>query len=167
MRNRRDVVECQTNIGEALHRLGDHREALDALAPALETMKSLVAAAPEEISWVSTVARIHRGIGDASLAQGEEQRALEHYDHALRTTEDLIRRTPSNLYFQRYRADALESLGQYYLKLATRRPELKAQARLWLRQSLAVWQDWERRNVAAPYAGMRESKVAGVLASVD
>jgi tetratricopeptide (TPR) repeat protein len=113
-------------------------------------VKAIVAADPDEITWVASVARIYRDIGDASLAQGDEKRALEHYNQALATTEDLIRRAPPNLYFQGYRADALESLGRYYVKLSTRRPELKTQARLWLRQSLAVWQDWKRRNVAAP-----------------
>src|SRR5262245_35424014 len=49
---RRSAVECQRSIGEALHRLGKNRAALDILAPALESMKSLVAAVPDEIEWV-------------------------------------------------------------------------------------------------------------------
>jgi hypothetical protein len=35
------------------------------------------------------LSRIHRGIGNASLAQGSEKRALEHYHQALTATEDL------------------------------------------------------------------------------
>jgi hypothetical protein len=51
--------------------------------------------------------------------------------------------------------------------LAVRRPELKAEARQWFRKSLAVWQDWKRRNVGAPYAGMREGKVTASIKSID
>jgi hypothetical protein len=51
--------------------------------------------------------------------------------------------------------------------LAARRPELKTEARLWFRKSLAIWQDWKRRKVGAPYAGVREAQVTALIASID
>jgi tetratricopeptide (TPR) repeat protein len=167
-RHRRHVIECQGGMGSVLNRLGKNRAALETLTRALEGMKSLIAVAPEDVAWIgSSLVRIYRGIGDAELALGDKEQALEHFTQALSVTEDLVRRAPANLYFQRYRADALESLGQYYATLGLSRPELKAEARQWFRKSLAVWQDWKRRNIGAPYAGMREREVTALIASID
>jgi eukaryotic-like serine/threonine-protein kinase len=167
-RHNRHVIESQGGIGEVLSRLGKNRAALEILTRALEGMKSLIAVAPEDVAWIgSNLARIHLGIGNAALGLGDEKRSLDHYNEALTISEDLVRRAPSNLYFHRHGADALESLGRYYLTLAARRPELKTEARLWFRKSLAIWQDWKRRKVGAPYAGVREAQVTALIASID
>jgi hypothetical protein len=110
---------------------------------------------------------MRRVFGNILLASGEEKRAEENYKQALAATEDLVRRAPSSLYFQRQHGDSLEALGRYYLALAGRRPDLKAEARGWLQKSFAIWQDWRRRNVAMPYAGVREGQVAKLIASID
>ncbi len=152
-------------IGECLHRLGKSSEALPKLLAALEIMKSLTAPAPDQISWIGEIGRIHRGIGNALLAGSDEKGAQENFRQALATTEELLRRAPSSLYFQRHRADVLECIGRYYATLAARRPELKAEARSWFQKSLAIWQDWTKRKVAAPYAARRESQAAAYVAS--
>ncbi len=164
---RHDAALAHAGAGESLHRLGKNREALQKLAPALDAMKSLAASAPDQVLLLAEVGRIHRRIGDGLLAEGDEQRAEENYRQALAAAEELTRRTPSSLYFRRHYADAVESLGRYYGTLARLRPALKTEARQWLQKSLAVWRDWARRNVAAPYAGMREGQAAALLASID
>jgi tetratricopeptide (TPR) repeat protein len=164
---RRDVALSQMGMGKSLHRIGRNREALQKLVPALEMMKSLAAATPDEIFLIATAGGMHRDIGNVLLAIGEEKAARENYERALAITEDLIRRTPSSLRFQRQRADALESLGRYYMALAGRRPELKTEARSRLQESLAIWQDWKRRNVGSPYAAARQSRVGALIASID
>ena len=107
-------------------------------------------------------------IGGVLLDGRDDGRALEHYLEGLAATEKLVQHGPANLYFQRYRADAFESLGRYYSTLATRpaaqRPvELKAQARSWFQKSQAVWQEWTHRKAALPYAERRQSQIAELL----
>src|SRR5262249_36186862 len=123
---REDLAAGQEGIGKCLHSLGKNREALLKLAPALDTMKALAAAAPERIALTGAVGRIHDAIGNALLAVGDEKGALENYRQALAIAEELMRRAPSNLYSRRQHADALEALGRYYGTLARRRKELKA-----------------------------------------
>jgi hypothetical protein len=53
------------------------------------------------------------------------------------------------------------------MALAGRRPELKTEARSRLQESLAIWQDWKRRNVGSPYAAARQSRVGALIASID
>ncbi len=164
---RHDISFSQMAIGESLLRLGRSREALQRLAPALETMKSHAAASPDQISLTVDVGRIHGDIGDGLLAQGDEKGAYENYRQALAAAEKLIRFAPASLYFQRQHGDALESLGRYYVTLARRRRELKPEARSWLQKSLAVWRGWTSRSVAVPYAGVRERQVAALIALMD
>jgi len=101
------------------------------------------------------------------LAVRDDRGAHENYRQALAVTEELIRRAPSSLYFQRQHADTFETLGRYYRALARRRPELKLEARQWLQKSLAIWRDWRRRGVGSPYAGMRERQVTALIAAID
>ena len=170
---RRDVALGQTGIGESLHRLGNNREALEKLIPALATMKSLANLAPDQLSLIAQAGRIHCDIGNALLALKDDKGALESYQQALAVSEDVLRRAPSSLYFQRQRADALESLGQYYLSMIrsgtppANRSQLRAEARSWFQKSRALWQDWISRNVATPYAATRQRQAAAYLASCN
>src|SRR5262249_37141958 len=164
---RHDVALGKMGSGEALHKLGKNREALQELAPALELMKALSGTMVNQISLIGDVGRIHRDIGNVLLVSGDEEGALEHYRQAVAETEELARRAPSNLYFQRQHADSLEALGRYYLRLAQRQRELKKEARSWLQRGLAVWQDWTRREVATPYAAARQDQATRYLASCD
>jgi tetratricopeptide (TPR) repeat protein len=166
-RFRHNFAVGHLGMGESLLRLGKNREALQNLAPALEMIKSLTGSARDQIFLIGELGRIHRAIGNALLSGGDEAGALKNYRQGLAATDDLIRRAPSSLYFWRQHADALESLGRYYATLARRRRELKAEARLWLQKSLGVWQDWKRRKVGAPYAGVREAQVTAFIASID
>jgi tetratricopeptide (TPR) repeat protein len=163
----RDLALARAGIGEALHRLGKNGEALQALAPALDGMKAVARAESDELYLIGEVSRIHQAIGNVLSATGDEKRAYDNYRQGLVAGEELIRRAPASLYFQRRHADALESLGRYHLALARRRSEHKTEARLWLQKSLTVWQDWTRRKLAAPYAGVREAQAAKLLASID
>ena len=164
---RHDVAFSRMETGDSLHRLGRNREALQNLFPALETMRSLAAASPDEISLAGDLGRIHRNIGNSLLATGDEKGAYENYREALAAAGRLIDRAPASLYFQRQQADSFESLGRYYTRLARRRPEFKHQARAWLQRSLAMWRDWTKRNIATPFAGIRERQVASLLGSID
>jgi Tol biopolymer transport system component len=123
-------------------------------------MKSLTGAEHDALSLVNGLARIHRDIGNVLLASHDEKGALEHYLAGLAVIEDFLHRATANLYFQRYRADTQEALGRYYLALAARRPELRAEARTWFQKSLVLWQDWMSRNVATPYAATRQRQAA-------
>ena len=164
---REDAAFSQMGIGECLYRLGRHREALRKLGSRSGSDEISRQRGARSASLMGDVGRIHRDMGNVLLAMGDETGAHENYRLALAATEELIRRAPSSLYFQRQNADALESLGRYYATLARRRPEFKTEARAWLQKSLAVWQDWTRRKIGAPYAGVRERQVAALIASLD
>jgi eukaryotic-like serine/threonine-protein kinase len=163
---RQNHAFARIGVGESLHRLGKNQEALQNLIPALEMVNTLTPAS-DMISVLGAPCRIHRGIGDVLLADGDENGALKHYRLALATSDDLLRRYPASVFLQLHRANSLESLGRYYAMLARRRRELKTEARVWLQKSLDLWQDWTRRNVAAPYAGVRLRQATTMLASVD
>jgi tetratricopeptide (TPR) repeat protein len=168
--NRRDLASGRLAIGEALYKLGKKDEALDYMTHALESMREVIAAAPQQIYWIETLARAHADIGAVLLGRGNTAGALENLLQGLAATEKLIRNTPSSLHFQRDRADAYESLGRYYATVAARpgataagRLEMKTQARSWFQKSLAVWQEWTHRKVAVPYAARRESRAAALI----
>jgi hypothetical protein len=153
--------------GESLHALHRDREALPKLTSALESMKALSAADPSDIPLIVAVGRIHRDIGDVLLATHDEKGALSSYMDAVKTAEEPIRRAPANMYYQRQHTDAVESLGRYYATLSGRQAGLTPEARKWLGKGLAVWQDWTRRNIAVPYAAVRERQVAALLAVIE
>jgi eukaryotic-like serine/threonine-protein kinase len=163
----RTDAEIRIRIGELLHKLGRNRESRELLASGLDRLKTLFASEHNQVPWVGGLNRAHRALGDVLLVQGDEAGALEHYRESLAVAEEWLRSRPGAPYFERQRADSLESLGRYYQTLAKRRRELKAEARAWLQKSLDIWQDWTRRNVAAPYASVRERQVAALLASLE
>jgi tetratricopeptide (TPR) repeat protein len=164
-RFRQTLGFARMGVGEAQHRLGRHREALQKLTLALEALPAIAEGTTSFVSVLSAKSRIHRDQGDSLLALGDERAALEHYRQAVAASEGLVRRLPTSLHFQLGHALSLEALGQYYAALARRRPELIGEARDWLRKSLEIWQDWTRRGVAQPFAGVGERRVAGLLAS--
>jgi tetratricopeptide (TPR) repeat protein len=157
----------QMGSGLALLKLGRNQEAIGQLSPALETLQSVSGVVEDQVRLPIRISQIHRGLGAALLATGDERRALEHLQQGLAVTEELVRRAPSSLYAHRARADAFESLGSHFGALARRRPEHKTEARAWFQKSLDLWQDWVSRNVAAPYAGARQRQAAALIASID
>jgi len=169
---RKNFAAGQMGIGEALHRLGRNPEALQSLTHAREMMEALeksasgVDSGADEIRTMCAISRVHRDIADVLLAIGDEKGALQGYRDALASSEKFLRRDPASVYYQRSRADSMESLGRYYATLARRRPELKAEARSCLEKSLATWQDWKRRNIAAPYSGVREKQTVVLIAGL-
>ena len=171
--NRRDLASGRLAIGEALHRLGKHKEALEHLMAALDATKQLVSAAPNQIYWVESLARAHFSIAKVLLDLHNDAEALAHHQQGLAAAEKLVQSSPASLHFQRDRADAFELLGQYYAAMATRpdnpaslRSEWQRQARSWFEKSQAVWRDWTLRKVATPYAGQREARVETFVASL-
>lgn len=164
---RSNIPLAQMGSGESLHRLHRDGEALAKLTSALASMKALSAADPYDIPLIVAVGRIHRDIGDVLLATDDEKGALSNYMEALKTAEEPIRRAPANMYYQRQHTDAVEAIGKYYAAISARQPGLRPEARKWLGKSLDVWQDWIRRNIALPYARVRERQVAALLAAID
>jgi tetratricopeptide (TPR) repeat protein len=163
---RRDTALAQAGMGQSLHRLARDREAREVLEPALETMKALAAAAPDEVPLAAWVSRMQRSLGDARLAAGGKD-AAESYTQALAVAQDLVQRAPTSMRIQRLHADALESMGAYYLTLARKRPELKVQAEQLFRKSLAVWHGWTAQKIGSPYAAAREAQAIALLASLN
>jgi len=164
---RHDIAGSQMGIGESLHELDRNKEALLKLTSSLESIKALATVESDQIPLTATLGRIYRDIGDVLLALGDEKGALSNYKLGLNAAEEPLRRVPANLYYQRQHTDAVESLGQYYAKLAERRRELKPEALQWLEKSLVFWKDWVSRGLAAPYAGVRERRVAALIDAVN
>jgi tetratricopeptide (TPR) repeat protein len=171
---RRDVGLTLLGTGESLHKLGKNEEALVSLKRALGRIQASNAAAPDQLAWIRTVSRAYADIGNVLREMGDVDGALDNLRLGLVSAEKLAERAPTNLYFQRDRTDAFETLGRHYLVVsmrpgvsATRRSELRAEARSWFQKSFDVWRDWTRHKVGIPYATWRESQVVAALASVD
>jgi tetratricopeptide (TPR) repeat protein len=154
---RQDVGLTLLGTGESLHKLGKHEEALVNLTRALERIQASITAAPDQLAWIRTVSRAHTDIGNVLLESGDVDGALDNHRLGLASAEKLADRAPTNLYFQRDRADAFEALGRHYRAVAARpglsaarRSELRAEAHSWFQKSLAVWRDWTERKLAAP-----------------
>jgi tetratricopeptide (TPR) repeat protein len=168
------VADALLGIGQALHRLGKREEAIQNLSRAIELQKSIEAVAPERIFLLRTTSRAYMEVGNVWLDSGEYQRALENYREGLAAAERSLQHASSSLNHALDRADLLEAIARYYLKLAgrpaitqARRAELKGEARSFLQKDLAIWQDWTRRKVAAPYAARRETQAANYIALCD
>src|SRR5262249_49854195 len=151
---RRDVGFTLLGTGESLHKLGRKEEAFVSLTNGLRRIQASNAAAPDQLAWIRTVSRAYTDIGNVLRESGDIDGALENHRLGLASAESLAERAPTNLYFQRDRADAFEALGRHYQSVAAspalsaaRRSELRAQARSWFQKSLDVWKDWTRRKV--------------------
>ena len=161
-------------LGEALFNLGRHEEAVQELRRAIQLQNAIEAVSPERIWNLRVLSRAYVLMGRALLDGGDPERALDALREGLAVAERMLERAPSSLYHHLDRAEALEAMGKYYLALTARpgvgnarRAAPRAEARSWLQKSLAIWQDWKRRNVAMPYAGVREGQVATLIASID
>ena len=165
-RYRLTLALAQIGVGESLQRLGRSQEAIQSLETAMESATA-AKTTTNFIPALGAASRIHRGMGDAFLAYGDEKTALGHYNQAVADSEALVRRLPGSLHFQMFHATSLESLGRYYTTLSRRRPELKGEARKSLGKALEVWQDWSRRRIAEPFAESRRRQTAALLASID
>ncbi|HZO51685.1 MAG TPA: serine/threonine-protein kinase [Bryobacteraceae bacterium] len=160
-------------LGESLHHLGRHEEAVTNLNRAVDLQRAILAVSPERIWNLRVLSRTYIFIGHAHLKLGNHPAAQTSFSEALHTAELMLRRAPTSLSHQLDLADALEALGEFSLAIArspnlspARRFELKREARAHLRKSLAIWQDWTFRKLAAPYAGRREAKVSQALAAL-
>jgi tetratricopeptide (TPR) repeat protein len=160
-------------VGEALHNLGRYDEAIANLTRAVEIQKDIAAVSPERIWNLRILSRTYTLLGSALLQRGDKDGALDALREGMSAAERMLQRAPSSLYHALDRADVAESMGKYYLTLSGRpgitqvdRDQLKQQARAFYQKSLAVWQDWTRRKVAAPYAARRESRAAAALAGI-
>jgi tetratricopeptide (TPR) repeat protein/tRNA A-37 threonylcarbamoyl transferase component Bud32 len=170
---RRDVMEAHLGLGIVARRTGSKEEAMERLTRALELQKTIEAAVPDRI-WVTRyITQIYTEIGHALMKSGDMNGALANYQHALAAAERLLGRAPTSLYLARDRANVFEAMGSYFSRIsaraglpASRRLEVESEARSWLKKSLALWQDWNRRKLAAPYAARREKEVIVALAAI-
>jgi tetratricopeptide (TPR) repeat protein len=172
--HRSSEADALLGIGQALHRLGKNEEAIQNLTRALELEKSIEAVAPERIFLLRTLSRTYMEVGNALFRQGEAPRALENYRDGLAIAERSLQRVPTSLNHAIDRADLLQAQGRCYLTLAgkpgvtgSRRSKLLGEARPFFQKELAIWQEWGRRKVGAPYAGRREAQALAYLATCD
>ena len=161
-------------LGEALHKLGRHTEAVQAFNQAIEHQNAIEAVSPERVWNLRVLSRTYLFMGRTLLDGGDPDRALSALHEALTVSDRMLGRAPSSMSHQLDRAEALEGIGAYYLVLAARpgvararRAEWKTEALSQFEKSRAIWQDWTRRKVGLPYAGVRERRVTSLIASID
>ena len=160
-------------LGQALFRLGRRPEALEKLGQALELQKSIEAAAPGQLWLLRSTSRTYLAIGNVLLDQGNTEQALANYREGLGYAERSFQHYASSLSMALDRGELLEAMGAYYLALAarpgasnSRRAAWRAEARSSYEKSLAIWQDWNARKVAIPYAERRLNRTQSILSSI-
>src|SRR6185503_11393219 len=111
------------------------------------------------IWWLRALSRTCVIAGDAMLAHGDHDEALQTFRDGLARAESLHQRVPASLFHEVDVAELYEAMGRYCAAMASRsgmspakRAELRNQARSWFGRSLAIWQDWSKRHMAAPFA---------------
>jgi tetratricopeptide (TPR) repeat protein len=161
-------------LGEALHALHKNDDAIQYLTRAVDLQKSIASVSPDRIWNLRVFSRTYGILGSALLERGDPEGALKALQEGLATADRMLQRAPLSLYHRLDRADALEALGRHYLRMSAqsavtqdRQAQLKKEARSWFSRSLAMWQDWTARNLAAPYAARRQSQAAAFVASCD
>jgi len=161
-------------LGEALHLLHKNDVAIQNLTRAVDLEKAIAASSPERIWTLRIFSRTYGILGSALLESGDPEKALQALQEGLGVADGMLQRAPASLYHQLDRADALEALGHHYLRTSaqatiaqSRRTQLRAEARSWFLKSLAIWQDWMARNLAAPYAARRQSQAAALVGSCE
>jgi serine/threonine protein kinase len=158
-------------IGEALHNLRRHSEAIAYLRRSIEFQEVI---APERIWNRRVLSRTYVLMGRALLAAGDISGGFASLQQGFTDADRMVKRAPSSLFHQLDRAEANEALGDYYLALS-RKPDtpvaekarLRAEALSNYQASLVVWQSWIKRKLAAPYAGRRERLAAAAVASAS
>ena len=144
---------------------------MERLNHALDLQKSIESAAPNRVWIARYLTQIHTEIGNVLMLSGDSDGARKSYDEALAAADRLLGRAPTVLDLERDRANVLEAVGHYYLTLsaqksisASRRAQMKGEARAYFQRSLATWHKWIERKLARPYADQRQSKAAAALA---
>jgi tetratricopeptide (TPR) repeat protein len=155
------VARAYLGTGEGLHRLQRNDEAAHHLTRSVAVFEGIAATSPDRIWNLRPLSRSYALLGSALAAAGEQRRADDALAKALAAADRLLQRAPSSLYHQLDRADVLETMGRVYLARSARR-----EARFCYEQSLAIWRDWMRRGVGAPYATRREAAVVAALARI-
>jgi hypothetical protein len=96
--------------------------------------------------------------------------ALTAFQEGLASADTQLRRAPTSLYHALDRADVLEATGQYYFALSSRSglttAQFIAEAKVCFERSLALWQDWMKRNVAPTYAAKRQGKMLAAIGAL-
>ena len=168
------IADALLGVGQALYKLGKKEEALQNLLRVVELQKSIEAVAPDRVWLLRTTPRAYMVTGNVLTELGDAPRALENYLAGLAAAEKSLQRVATSLHHMLDRADLLEAMGQYFLTQVaragvpkSRRAELRAEARSCFQKAVAIWQDWTRRNTAAPYAARRETQTVAYLASCN
>ena len=167
------VSRASMGVGEALHNMNRHDDAIRNLTHAIDVQKAIDAVSPERIWNLRVLSRSYTLLGAASLAAGEPDRALDSLREGLAVADRMLERAPASLFHTLDRADVLEAMGSYYLKRAGRRGIDGGERRQWqqeakscFQKSYSIWEGWTRRKVAAPYAARREMRAAAAIASI-
>lgn len=96
----RDVLVCQTKIGDTLRDQGDTTGAIVALRRALETAERLIAFNPRDLAWQRELSVVHSCIGSALLQQRDTGGALTAFLDSLSIRESLGALDPANALWQ-------------------------------------------------------------------
>ncbi len=100
-----------TQIGEVRFAQGSLDEAAEALEPALELARGVVAAHPERTDWQVGLGAIHFWLGYVHWEREDLELALEEFFAYLEVAEGLVAIDPDNLDFQLERGYAHSSIG--------------------------------------------------------
>ncbi|MFN0104810.1 MAG: protein kinase domain-containing protein [Bryobacteraceae bacterium] len=164
------LADALIGEGRVLIRLGKNAEALRKLVRVIEIQKNLETAVPGSI-WIRRgTSQAYRLAGLAHLHLGDGKQAEANYRDGLAAADRVLEKAPKSLYHHLDRADQLEAFGDYYLRLAAKpgtsredRGKWLNEARSWYQKSLAIWQDWKARGLAAEFAGRRLNAVKAAL----
>jgi len=100
-----------TQIGEVRFAQGSLDGAWEALEPALELARGVVAADPEQTDWQLGLGAIHFWLGYVHWQREDLQMALEEFFAYLDVAEELVSIDPDNLEFQLERGYAHSNIG--------------------------------------------------------
>jgi len=158
IQHRSALADSLIGQGDALHHLGRNQEALQYLTRTNDLEASIESIDPNRIWYLRRMSRSLMFTGDTLLALGDKKGALDSYRKGLAAAERILQRAPTSLPHNLDRADLLEAIGRYYMNTGS-----KKHASPWLEQSLTIWRDWTKRNVAASYAGRCERRIQTLL----
>jgi len=105
-------------LGEALHTFHKNSDAIQYLTRAVDLEKSIATASPERIWNLRIFSRTYGILGSALQESGDPEKALQALQEGLAVADRMLQRSPSSLYHQLDRADALEALGHHYLRMS-------------------------------------------------
>ncbi len=168
-------------LGEAVNRLASYREeqgetvhALSAYRQAHQIFGDLLAADPKNSLAKSNFGFSNNGIAHSLVALGKPAPAAKTFQESVATFEEMSPRTASNRYLRTGLADAYSGLGEAYSILAegkqvlpNQKREYWEEARSACQQSLALWDEKEKRGELESGEREESSRVAQCVAQAE